>query len=162
MAKYEIMLILSEKLNEKEASDLCMDLSKHLNVKIEVTKLGFNPLAYQINKNTKGHYFQLNFNSEDIAGINEFRRLTTINKNVLRHLIINLEKDYGYRATINPKKIARSKKTAEIYAQKQIEFKRRQEEYLKNKEEYLKNKEERMNKPYEKKSYSDSSNSGNK
>ncbi len=153
MAKYEIMLIISENLNEKEADDLCMDLSKNLDVKIEVTKLGFNPLAYQINKNTKGHYFQLNFNSENVAGINEFRRLTTINKRVLRHLIINLEKDYSYRATINPKKIARNKKTSEIYAQKQIEFKKRQEDYLKRREE------DRMNRPYEKRDYS---NSGNK
>jgi small subunit ribosomal protein S6 len=40
--------------------------------------------------------------------------LALINKSVLRHLIINLEKDYGHRAINNPKKV----KVSEVKAKK--------------------------------------------
>ncbi|MDE6082423.1 MAG: hypothetical protein K2F52_00925, partial [Malacoplasma sp.] len=40
---------------------------------------------------------------------------TLLKKEILRHLIINLEKDYGYKAKTNPKKIIRSQFRAERY-----------------------------------------------
>ncbi len=129
MAKYEIMLVVRGDVDEQLANKTCNDLSKELGVKnIDLTNHGLKELAYPIQKIDRGYYFQLNFESTNTNGINEFRRLTRINKNVLRHLIINLEKDYGYRATINEKKIKSNKKRAEIYARIQDEIKKRNED----------------------------------
>lgn len=131
MAKYEIMLVVRGDIDEEQANKVYNELSKELSVdNIQLTKHGLKELAYPINKNTRGYYFQLNFESDNTNGINEFRRLTLINKNVLRHLIINLEKDYGYKATINEKKIKSNEKRAEIYAKVQEEIKKRNEERI--------------------------------
>jgi small subunit ribosomal protein S6 len=46
---------------------------------------------------------------------------------VLRHLIINLEKDYGYRATQNEKKIKRSKTKLEKYNERSVRLKAEKE-----------------------------------
>jgi small subunit ribosomal protein S6 len=55
--------------------------------------------------------------------IAEFRRLALINKSVLRHLIINLEKDYGYRAINNPKKVKVSEVKFKKFQERQERFK---------------------------------------
>lgn len=131
MAKYEIMLVVRGDIDEEQANKVYSELSKELAVdNIQLTKHGLKELAYPIQKNNRGYYFQLNFDSSNTNGINEFRRLARINKNVLRHLIINLEKDYGYKATINEKKIKSNQKRAEIYAKVQEEIKRRNEERI--------------------------------
>ncbi len=117
MAKYEIMLVVKGDLKEAEAKATMNELAKTLNNKeIKVTELGLKELAYEIKKQKQGWYFQLNFESEDQAAMNEFRRLSRINKNLLRQLVINLEKDYGYKAANNPKKVERNKKQAKITA----------------------------------------------
>lgn len=130
MAKYEIMLIVRSDLEEANANSVCDELVATLGVKADVTKHGIKEMAYQIKKLDRGYYYQINFEAENADGINEFRRLARINKNVLRQLIINLEKDYGYRATVNAKKVARNEKRAQIYAKVQEENKRRNEERL--------------------------------
>lgn len=131
MAKYEIMLVVRGDIDEEQANKVCDELSKELDVdNIQLTKHGLKELAYSIQKLNRGYYFQLNFESNNPNGINEFRRLARINKSVLRHLIINLEKDYGYRATINEKKIKSNQKRAEIYAKVQEEIKKRNEERI--------------------------------
>lgn len=131
MAKYEIMLIVSGSLEEKKAKDVANEISSSIkSCKPKVEEYGLKELAYKIGKDTHGYYFQYNFECEDPNAINEFGRLARINKNALRHLIINLEKDYGYRATINPKKIKSNQIKAEIHA-------RRKAEYEKNKEARL-------------------------
>ncbi|CAF1584395.1 unnamed protein product, partial [Didymodactylos carnosus] len=65
--------------------------------------------AYQINRQDKGHYFQLNFVTES-ANIAEFNRLAGLNEAIVRHLTINLEKEYGYNAINNPAKVEKNKK----------------------------------------------------
>lgn len=117
MAKYEIMLIVNGLMKEPEANQV-LNESKNLLKKaidLKVTTMGLRDLAYPIKKVNKGFYFVLNFSNEDPIIIAEFRRVTLLNKNVLRHLIINLEKDYAYKATINPKKVKRSKFRAERF-----------------------------------------------
>lgn len=117
MAKYEIMIVLDGTLSDSVVNtqlDTLKQLLKKVN-KLEVTKLGLKDLAYPIDKKTKGHYFTFNFTNDDASIIAEFRRVTLLNKNVLRHLIINLEKDYGYKWTVNPKKVAKSKFRSERY-----------------------------------------------
>ena len=136
MAKYEIMLIVSGSLDEKKAKTVANDIASSIkSTKPSVEEYGLKEMAYKIKKDTHGYYFQYNFETDEPKLINEFRRLSGINKNVLRLLIINLEKDYGYRATINTKKIERNKKRLEIYTKRKTEYEKmkeaRQAEYLK-------------------------------
>ena len=131
MAKYEIMLVVRGDLEEDAANAVCEELVATLGAQnVNTTKHGLKEMAYQIKKLDRGYYYQINFESENVEGLNEFRRLARINKNVLRQLIINLEKDYGYRATVNAKKVARNEKRAQIYAKVQEENRKRNEERL--------------------------------
>ena len=129
MAKYEVMLVVSGELEETKADKVCNELASIISAKdLKLNKLGLKDLAYEIKKNKKGYYYQLNFTSNNSNSIKEFNRLSRINKQVLRNLVINLEKDYGYKATINPKKIARNQKKAVIYSKVQEELKKKMEE----------------------------------
>ncbi len=121
MTKYEIMLVVNGKLKQEEAKAVAVNLQKSIEAakKIELTELGLRDLAYVIDKIDQGHYFLFNFESDKPEIIKEFARLANIDtKNVLRHLIINLEKDYGYRAINNPKKVKRSETKEKIYVVK--------------------------------------------
>lgn len=129
MAKYEIMLVVRGDIEENLANGVCDEPALVLAIKdLNIKKHGLKPLAYEIKKNKHGYYYQINFDANDATGIKEFGRIARINKQVLRYLIINLEKDYGYRATINPKKVAKNQKRAEIHVKVQEEIKRRAEE----------------------------------
>lgn len=110
MAKYEIMLILNGSLKEVEATTTVNELKDLLKSSkdLKIENLGLKDLCYTIKKSNHGFYFVLNFDCNDPSEIKEFRRVASLQKNVLRQLIINLEKDYGYKATVNPKKIAKS------------------------------------------------------
>lgn len=105
MAKYEITLLVSGKAPAPEADALVEQLK--VNIKSEnlsVNYLGIKELAYEINKEKTAHYYLLNFDGEANSFF-DFRRLALINKSVLRHLIVNLDKDYGARAIKNEKKV---------------------------------------------------------
>ena len=131
MAKYEIMLIVSGSLDETAADKVADGILTSLKkTKVETKKYGSRKLAYVIKKNDHGYYYQYNFETDEVPLINEFRRLCLINKNVLRHLIINLEKDYGYRASNNPKKVAAAQKRAEITAEKKAQYEKAKEARL--------------------------------
>jgi small subunit ribosomal protein S6 len=65
-------------------------------------------MAYKIKKETNAYYFIYTFECEDPAILNEFRRLANISDKVIRCLMINIEKSYGYNASVNPKKQATS------------------------------------------------------
>ncbi|QZX49046.1 30S ribosomal protein S6 [Mycoplasma sp. E35C] len=115
MAKYEIMLLVSGKLNQKEAQAVNDELKAILKTN-DITEeyLGQKTLEYPINKEVTAHYYNLFFTSgADV--IHEYKRLAGIRKDVLRTLIINTEKDFGYRATQNKKKV-------EIAKQKQARY----------------------------------------
>jgi small subunit ribosomal protein S6 len=97
MAKYEIMLVVDGTLDAATAQSSIKELINLINKTTDYkeTDLGLKTLAYKINKLDKGYYFQYNFETETPSIIAEFRRLALINKSVLRHLIINQQKDYG-------------------------------------------------------------------
>lgn len=117
MRKYEIMLIVDGSLDQKAADKTANDLKKILKSAkdYKVDAWGLKDLAYPIKKQLRGYYYVINFSNDVPAEILEYKRVALINKGVLRHLIINLEKDYGYKATINPKKVKRSAFRAERY-----------------------------------------------
>lgn len=118
MAKYEIMTVINGTLSKDEASGVIGEIQKILKNVNDLNiddSMGLRDLAYPIKKINKGFYYVFRFSSEDVGVIAEFRRVVNLNKYVIRHLIINLEKDYAYKATINPKKIKRSQFRAERY-----------------------------------------------
>lgn len=121
MTNYEIMLVVDGTLSTADADKVSNECQKILKgVKdLKETKMGLTKMAYKIGKCSQAYYYVLNFACENPAVIKEFNRLTLINKAVLRHLIINLEHDYGYRAIHNAKKVERSKKKAAIFAERQ-------------------------------------------
>ena len=144
MAKYEIMLVISGKLNEEQALKVANETKANLKKveKLTETKLGLKKLAYEINGNKDGHYFIYNFETNIPEIISEYRRLVLINKEVLRHLIINLENDYGYRAMKNEKKVKASEKKSKAYVEKKA---RAEKEAEARKAEWLKQKESKTN-----------------
>ena len=120
MSNYEILLVVKGDLGEKEAKDTIKDLVKIVNKNkdFELSELGQKNLAYKINGFEKGWYFQLNFSTKIPSEISEFDRLAKLNNDVIRFLIINLDKDYGARALANPKKVKKAKKQAAFYKKK--------------------------------------------
>ena len=89
---YEIMCILDPTLDEettqKELENFENILKQNKVESVEFDKWGLRELAYEIKKHNKGYYVILKVKTEDSKSIDEFDRLTRINKNVLRHLII--------------------------------------------------------------------------
>ena len=120
MSNYEILIVVKGDLGEKEAKDTIKDLVKVVNKNkdFKLTELGQKDLAYKIKGFEKGWYFQLNFSTKIPSEISEFDRLAKLNNDVIRFLIINLDKDYGARALANPKKVKRAKKQAAFYKKK--------------------------------------------
>jgi small subunit ribosomal protein S6 len=78
-------------------------------------------MAYKIKKETNAYYYIFNFETENTEILHEFRRLANINDKVLRSLIINIEKAYGYNASVNPKKVAKAEATHKKYLKYQEE-----------------------------------------
>ena len=132
MAKYETMVVIDGSLKETEIKKTITDLKSIIkNAKnIETNELGIKDLAYEINKKKTGFYVVFNYETEDKTLISEFRRLIFLNKNVIRSLIINIEKEYGYKATVNPKKVAKSNYRAETYKQVKEKIEKNKEEQL--------------------------------
>lgn len=94
MQKYELMYIVKPTLDEKQREALMEKLNGILTSNgaenLEVNEWGLRELAYEINDFTKGYYVVTTFNSGDTA-INEFNRLTRINPDVIRHMIVRVD-----------------------------------------------------------------------
>ena len=96
MRKYEIMFIIRPDIDEKLQKDTVKKLEKVLTQnKATVTlskELGKKEFAYEIKKFKSGYYFLYNIEAKDDAAIKEFDRVSGIDENVVRHLVINLDK----------------------------------------------------------------------
>lgn len=107
VSKYEIMLVVDGDLSEIDAR-LCITnlLSMFENLPSYKEEISFSEtLAYPIRKKIKCHRFVINFELENPSVLCEFNRLALLNKNLLRHLVINETKDRSWRARNNLKKI---------------------------------------------------------
>ena len=126
MNKYEIMVLINGTLSEKDANFINLDLQKKLKATKNFTekKMGLLKMAYPINKIDTAYYYVYNFETNDSNLLREFSHFALLNKNVLRHLITNITKNYGYLASINPKKIekAKIKQAKFLEKQKKIEM----------------------------------------
>ena len=94
MNKYEIMFIVRPDMEEAEIKKTAEAMKKVLtdkNAKIlEEKVMGQRELAYEINKMKTGYYF-LYVVEADSDTVKEFNRVSGINENLLRHLIVKVE-----------------------------------------------------------------------
>ena len=92
MTKYEIMYILKANLEDADRNQLIGKLHEILVAEggsVEsVNEWGIRDFAYEINGDKKGYYVVANIEVENTNGIEEFKRITRINPNVVRSLII--------------------------------------------------------------------------
>ena len=96
MNKYEIMFIVRPDIDEENRKSTVKSLEKALtDNKATITlskELGQKEFAYEIKKFKSGYYFLYNIEAKDDAAIKEFDRVSRIDENVVRHLVINLDK----------------------------------------------------------------------
>ena len=94
MKKYEIMYIVNASL-EDAARQSVMDgmhkiLTDHEGSIDKIDEWGVKEFAYEINHMNKGYYVVINVTANN-EGIQEFDRLTRINSNVVRYLILKTQ-----------------------------------------------------------------------
>lgn len=96
MKNYEIMFIVRPDLDENTLKNTVKELEKiFTDHKATITlskELGQKELAYEIKKFKSGYYYLYNIETSDDSAINEFNRIARINENVIRHLVLNLDK----------------------------------------------------------------------
>ncbi len=96
MRKYEIMFIVKPDLEEKALKDTVKKLEKTLtDNKAVITlskELGQKEFAYEIKGFKSGFYYLYNIDSNSDAAVKEFDRIASIDENIVRHLVINIEK----------------------------------------------------------------------
>ena len=94
MNKYEIMFIVKSDMEEAEINNTAEAMKKVLTDKgaklLEEKAMGQRELAYEIQKMKAGYYF-LYIVEADSETVNEFDRVSGINENILRHLIVKVE-----------------------------------------------------------------------
>ena len=91
MNKYEITFIVKSDMEEAEIKKTAEAMKTDKNAKIlEEKVMGQRELAYEINKMKTGYYF-LYVVEADSDTVKEFNRVSGINENLLRHLIVKVE-----------------------------------------------------------------------
>ena len=95
MRKYEIMFIVKPDLEEaamkKVAEDMKAVLESNKAKVLDTKEMGQKDLAYEMNKYKTGYYFLFTIETEGDQATKEFDRLSLINENILRHLIVRVE-----------------------------------------------------------------------
>jgi small subunit ribosomal protein S6 len=96
MNKYEIMFIVRPDVDEEARKSSVKSLEKALtDNKATITlskELGQKEFAYEIKKFKSGYYYLYNIESNGDACVKEFDRVAKIDENIVRHLILNIEK----------------------------------------------------------------------
>ena len=96
MKNYEIMFIVRPDVEETVVKGTVKALEKVLTdrkAKITLSKeLGQKEFAYEIKKFKSGFYFLYNIEANNDEAIKEFDRIARIDENVVRHLVLNLDK----------------------------------------------------------------------
>ncbi len=96
MNKYEIMFIVKTTVDEakvkKTVDSLKSVISDNKGKIIYFKEMGQKKLAYEINKEVNGFYYLLvcDASSETIV---EFERRAKLDENLIRYLVINLDKE---------------------------------------------------------------------
>ncbi len=94
MRNYEIMYIVRPNLEEAATKELIERFNKILTDNgadvTETKEMGKKRLAYEIEDFTEGFYVLLKLNADKQA-LDEFNRLSSINDNILRSIIVREE-----------------------------------------------------------------------
>ena len=95
MRKYEIMFIVKPDLEEADINKVFASmkevLTSHGASIIEEKAMGQKELAYEISGYKTGYYFLYEIEAKDNAAVKEFDRVSLINENIIRHLIVRNE-----------------------------------------------------------------------
>jgi len=95
MRKYEIMFIVKPDVEEAEMKKIVDDMKKVLETNkakvLDLKEMGQKDLAYEMNKYKTGYYFLFTIETEEDKATKEFDRISLINENILRHLIVRVE-----------------------------------------------------------------------
>jgi len=96
MRKYEIMFIVRSDATEEDRKNLVATLEKTFtDNKATITlskEIGQKELAQEISNCKSGFYYLYNIEAKDDKAINEFKRVAKIEENVIRDLVLNLDK----------------------------------------------------------------------
>ena len=94
--KYEIMFIVRPNIEENSMKELIKNFEGVLTsngAKIESSKeFGQKELAYTIKGHDHGYYFLYEISSKDDKAQKEFNRLAQLSEDIIRHMIVKLEK----------------------------------------------------------------------
>ena len=94
MRKYEVMYIVSASLDDAARDEAIENIHAIITNNggkiLNVNAWGLRDFAYQIDDMLKGYYMVVTFEADNQA-LSEFDRLSKINSNVVRHMIISLE-----------------------------------------------------------------------
>ena len=93
MNKYESIIIVNPKLNEKQQNEIENKYKKIINKNgnvISIENIGKKKLAYEVKKNKAGIYIEINFTSE-ASFIEELERQYKIDENVIKFIVIRKE-----------------------------------------------------------------------
>ena len=93
MNKYESIIIVNPKLNEKQQNEIENKYKKIINKNenvISIENIGKKRLTYEVKKNKEGIYIEINFTSE-ASFIAELERQYKIDENVIKFIVIRKE-----------------------------------------------------------------------
>lgn len=93
MNKYERIIIVNPKLNEKQQNEIENKYKKIINKNgnvISIENIGKKRLDYEVKKNKEGIYIEINFTSE-ASFIAELERQYKIDENVIKFIVIRKE-----------------------------------------------------------------------
>ncbi|EMB66577.1 30S ribosomal protein S6 [Streptococcus mutans 3SN1] len=95
MAKYEILYIIRPNIEEEAKNALVARFHAVLTDNgatiVESKDWEKRRLAYEIQDFREGFYHVINVETEDAHALNEFDRLSKINNDILRHMIVKLD-----------------------------------------------------------------------
>ncbi|MBR4261974.1 MAG: 30S ribosomal protein S6 [Bacilli bacterium] len=95
MFKYELMFIVKpdlEEANIKKVGEEMKALVESNGAKVvDYKEMGQKELAYEIKGYKNGYYFLIVIESKDDKAVNEFSRVSLINENIIRNLVVKAD-----------------------------------------------------------------------
>ena len=95
MFKYELMFIVKpdlEEANIKKVGEEMKTLVESNGAKVvDYKDMGQKELAYEIKGYKNGYYFLIVIESKNDKAVNEFSRVSLINENIIRDLVVKVD-----------------------------------------------------------------------
>lgn len=95
MEKYELMFIVSSNVTEEGLQEVEQKVSSYFNEVINLDKWGMKDFEYPIKKELRGYYYVL-VGKIDNKNSKELKHYFQFSKEVLRHLLINVNKEINH------------------------------------------------------------------